>query len=84
MARTRKATFTAPSESEAKRLKTSLFPLSTAPEFPTYLHYTQPIYQTSLAPFTSVESSLVLAVTYTPAISPLSVFSPAEDLIVTL
>jgi hypothetical protein len=79
MARTRKATSTAPSEPEAKRLKTSPSPPSTAPESPTCLHCTQPIHQASLAPPTGAEPSLVLAVTYTPAVSPPSASSPAED-----
>jgi hypothetical protein len=79
MARTRKTISTTSSESETKRLKTSPFLSFTAPEFFTYFYYTQLIYQVSLALFTSVESSLVLAVIYTPAVSPLLVSSPAED-----
>jgi hypothetical protein len=82
--RTRKVTFTAPFEPEAKRLKTSLSLPFTAPESPTCLYYTQLIYQALLTFLTSAEFSLVLAVIYIPAVSPLSAFSPAEDLIVTL
>ena len=84
MARTRKIIFTALSEPEAKRLKTSLFSLFTISEFPICLYYTQLIYQASLALFTSAELFLVLAVIYISAVSPLSASSLAEDLTVAL
>jgi hypothetical protein len=84
MARTRKIIFTALSEPEAKRFKTSLFLPFTAPEFLICFHCTQLIYQASLASFTSAESFFVLAVIYTPAVSSLSVSSPAEDFTVAL
>jgi hypothetical protein len=84
IARTRKATSTAPFKPEAKRLKTSSSLPFIASESPIYFYCTQSIHQASLAPLTSAELSLVLAVTYTLAVSPLLASNPAEDLTIAL